>query len=307
MPVTLFCDSHREGVLAIKDATFASMNLGQFVWQPCQQIESLDQPSFRYVFEDGGVKGYGAGYQLDDTHFRLNLIVEPNHLRKGIGSQLLNVIEQDVIHAQGKYLQARVFEDMPGSVSFALASGFTQIHVMRGMSLRAADFCFDKWNDLDQQLSDRFVVTTLKQELESGADAVDKLARLYKLARKGWPSPDPTWRIEDTPDNLRAPFTDVKDAEHFSILKDRDEYIAFTSARNLGTGTAVHPNYRNMRIARCVKAFDIDRCIKDGDEYFESSTANPAMQRVNEKLGYRFNGLAEVRFVRFMYTNNTKM
>lgn len=298
MPVTLFCESHREGVLAIKDATFASMNLGQFVWQPCQQIESLDQPSSRYVFEDSTLKGYGAAYQLDETHYRLNLIVHPDHLRKGIGSQLLNIVEQDVTRANGKYLQARVFEDMPASVNFALASGFTRIHVMRGMTLRAADFCFDKWKDMGQQLSDRFVVTTLKMELESGADPVDKLARLYKLAREGWPSPDPTWRIDDTPETLRAPFTNIKDPEHFSIMKDGDEYIGFTSARNVGTGTAVHPNYRNLGIATFVKAFDIDRCINDGDEHFESATANTAMQRVNEKLGYRFNGLAEVRFVK---------
>jgi hypothetical protein len=63
MPVTLFSESHRKEVLAIKNAMFASMNLGQFVWQPCQQIESLDQRSFRYVFEDGVVNGYGAAYQ----------------------------------------------------------------------------------------------------------------------------------------------------------------------------------------------------------------------------------------------------
>jgi hypothetical protein len=86
MPVTLFCESHRESVLAIRDASFASMTLGQFMWQPCQQIESMDQPGFKYVFEDDAVKGYGAAYQLDDTHFRLNLIVNPGYRRKQIGS-----------------------------------------------------------------------------------------------------------------------------------------------------------------------------------------------------------------------------
>lgn len=38
--------------------------------------------------------------------------------------------------------------------------------------------------------------------------------------------------------------------------------------------------------------------MKDGEEYFESASASEAMQRVNEKLGYRFNGLSEVRFVK---------
>lgn len=33
-------------------------------------------------------------------------------------------------------------------------------------------------------------------------------------------------------------------------------------------------------------------------QLFESASANPAMQRVNEKLGYKFNGLCEVRLVK---------
>jgi hypothetical protein len=51
-------------------------------------------------------------------------------------------------------------------------------------------------------------------------------------------------------------------------------------------------------LATYLKVLDLNRCIKDGKEYFESATANPAMQRVNEKLGYRLNGLAEVRLVK---------
>ncbi|HEX6649674.1 MAG TPA: hypothetical protein VF075_09045 [Pyrinomonadaceae bacterium] len=60
----------------------------------------------------------------------------------------------------------------------------------------------------------------------------------------------------------------------------------------------MHPAYRNVGLATYLKAFDLNRCIEGGDDCFESATANPAMQRVNEKLGYGFNGLAEVRFVK---------
>ena len=300
MPVSTFSESHKESVLSLKAATFASTDFSRFQWQPCQQVESLDQECSKFVFIDRNVQGYVAAYRLDDTHFRLNLIVDPSHVGQGIGSQLLSRIEREVIGEQKKYLQARVFESMPASLSFVLHRGFTQIHTMRGMSLAATNFSFGKWQELGRRLSGRFVFTTLKKELEYGVNSIDKLAELYKLAREGWPSPDPSWQLDTSDEMLRAPFMEIKYPEHFSIVKAGDEYIGFTSARNLATGTAVHPDYRNLGIATYLKALNLDQCIKGGEGYFESSTASPAMQRVNEKLGYQLNGLAEVRFVKEM-------
>ena len=299
MPLGAFSESHKKQVLSLKDVTFADMNLSRFVWQPCQQVESLDQQSIRFVFEDGDVRGYGAAYKLDATHYRLNLIVDPRHSRKGSGSQLLQKVEEEVVREKGKYLQARVLEAMPGSVNFALSRGFTQIHVMRGMSLRAVDFSFGKWTQLGQELAARgFVLTNLKKECESNCDAINKLVELHKFARQGWPSPDPTWQLDGSVDSLRAPFTSIKYPEHFSILKFKENYIGFTSAKNLATGTGVHPQYRNLGVATYLKAFNINQCIEAGENYFESATASPPMQRVNEKLGYRFNSVSEVRFVK---------
>jgi GNAT superfamily N-acetyltransferase len=299
MPVEPFRESHKEKVLSFRDLTFATMNLSQFTWQPCQQVESLDQPSIKFVFENGDIEGYGAAYQLDDTHFRLNLIVDPRHRRKGTGSQLLRSVEQEVVRAGGRYLQARLFESMHASLRFALARGLTQVHTMRGMSLRALDFSLAKWHEVAQALSAKgFVMTTLKKELESDRDPIDKLAQLYRLVRRGWPSPDPTWQLDTSTENLRARLTTVKYPEHFSIMTVKDEYIGFTSAKDLAWGTGVHPEYRNQGIATYLKASNISRCIEAGDEYFESATASRSMQRVNEKLGYRLNGLSEVRLVK---------
>ena len=299
MPVRSFCESDKQRVLGLRDVAYASTNLERFRWSPCQQVESLDQDCCKFVFEKDDLRGYAAGYQLDETHFRLNLLVHPEHRRQGVGSQLLNRIEGEVLRRRGKYLQARAFESMPASLKFLLARGFAQIHTMRGLSLRATDFSFARWQPLGQQLADGgFVLSTLKDELDSDANAIARLAELYRVAREDWPSPDPTWRPDTSSQNNRAPFTDVKHPEYFSIIKNKDQYVGFTSAKNLATGTAVHPAYRNLGLATYLKAFDIDRCIAAGEDYFESATANPAMQRVNEKLGYRFNGLAEVRFVK---------
>lgn len=297
VPITSFCESHREKVLKLRDATFASRNLSAFMWQPCQQVESLDQQCIRFVDDD--VKGYGAAYQLDDTHFRLNLIVDPNYLRKGIASRLLQRVEQEVVQLKGKSLQARMLEGMPASLSFALARGFTQIHIMRGMSLRAVDFSFAAWRQLGEDLRARgFQLTCLKEDMQSDPEAIVKLVELYRAVRQGWPSPDPTWQLDTSTESLRSFFTSVKYPEHLSIIKVKGKYVGFTSAKNLATGTGVHPDYRNLGIATYLKASNIEQYINDGEDSFESSTASPAMQRVNEKLGYRLNGLSEVRFVK---------
>jgi GNAT superfamily N-acetyltransferase len=299
MSVTSFVESHTERVRALRDAVFRSMNLSSFIWQPCQQIESLDEQSTKFVYEGLDIKGYASAYPLDTSHFRLNLIVDPIHTRKGIGTLLLDKIENEVSGAGGQYLQARVFEQLSASLRFALSRGFSEIHTMRGMSLHKKDFSLDKWKALGEKLSAiDFVVSNLKDEFEANSDPIDRLAELYKLARQGWPSPDPSWRIEDSVEGLRSPFMKVAIPERFWIMKHKGEYLAFTSAANRTSGTAVHPDFRNLGIATYLKAHDIHRCIEDGKEYFESATASPAMEHVNKKLGFGFNGLAEVRFVK---------
>jgi GNAT superfamily N-acetyltransferase len=294
MSLIPFHHSHIERVRALHQANFGPMKLMDFVWQPCQQIESLNQECIRLVHEERRlINGYGAAYQLDSTHFRLNLLVDPNHTGERIGSSLLNEVENAVRRAGAKYLQARIFETNRSSLYFALAHNFIQIHTMRGMSLQRKDFSFVKWKGLGEQLSARgFQVITLKEEMEAHHNAADRFAKLYALAQEGWPSPDPSWTLAESPS------VKVSSPELYRIMKYKDEYVGFTSVANKMSITGVHPDLRNLGVATYLKAYAINRCIEDGEDYFESASASPAMQKVNEKLGYVFNGLAEVRFVK---------
>jgi hypothetical protein len=227
-----------DNVLLLCESVFNQMNLTSFLWQPCQQIESLDKDCKKYVYLENEIKGYVAVYQLDETHFRLNLIVSPQYSGQGLGTLLLEKIESEAKKRDGKYLQARVLENMESSIAFALARGFTEIHRMRGMSFYAEDFSFAKWQELGKQLSTSgFSATTLKAEADN--NPIDKLAGLLRYAREGWLSPDPTQQGNMIDENLRSFFMDISVPEHFSIMKFRDVYVAYTSAeqKNL-TGTA---------------------------------------------------------------------
>lgn len=301
MKVAPFQQVNLDDVLAIHARVYDHLNLASFLWQPCQQIESLETADcIKYVYLDDAIKGYGAAYRLDETHFRLNLLVDPRREGKGVGTSLLQEVEREVVRLGGRYLQSRILEGMDRSLAFAASRGFREVHKMRGMSLRAEDFSFEKWNELGAKLSaEGFAATSFKREAEAHRDPVDKLAKLLDRAREGWPSPDPTQQGSMVPGNLHSLFTGIKAPEHFSIMKLKDEYVAYTSVHGDNSGgTAVHPDYRGRGVATYLKAYNIKKCLDDGKQYFESCSANPSMQRVNEKLGYRFNGLTEVRFVK---------
>ena len=299
MNVIQFQNTDRGDVARIRDNTFAGMSLNRFIWQPCTQVESLENDCFKFVYREDAIRGYGASYRLDDTHFRLNLIVDPHHVNQGFGTRLLNKIEAATKKVNGKYLQARVLENMESSLRFARARGFTEIHRMRGMSLSKTNFSYEGWKELGRRLSEKgFVATTLKEELEANNNPIKKLARLHRDSQRGWPSPDPSWKVNSPIESLEWRFAEITFPDRFTIISLKEEYVGYTSAKNKTTATAVHPNYRGIGLATYMKALDLKRCIADGDEYFESATANPAMQKVNEKLGYEFNGLCEVRFVK---------
>jgi GNAT superfamily N-acetyltransferase len=302
MNIMLFQQTDSSDIRGLHRNTFSRMRLAAFLWQPCQQIESLEKECIKVVAKDGTTTGYAAAYRLDETHFRLNLLVDPHRTRQGIGTLLLNAIEAEVKKQGGTYLQARLLENMEASLTFALAKGFVEVHRMRGVSLAASDFSYHKWTDLGEQLcAQGFAVTTYQAEAKANNNPINKLVELHSHAKEGWLSPDPTWHAPETTDALEVMFSNIVAPERFSIMKFNDTYVAYTSAeRKNMVGTAVHPRYRGRGIATYLKAYDLKRCIDDGQEHFESSSANPAMLKVNQRLGYKYNGLTEVRLVKYL-------
>lgn len=300
MPIEPFETEDAGAVMHLHAETFGAMSLDSFLWKPCQQIESLDADGPKYVFREGAeLTAYAAAYALDATHFRLNLIVAPGRTRRGIGTRLLGEIEKEVRRRGGVYLQARLLEGMPSSLAFALSRGFAEVHRMRGMTLRACDFDYGAWQPLGARLeAEGFRVTTLKDEREAGGGHVEKLLEVHRLAQEGWAEPDPTWKTEDT-SRWRAAFEEVPFPELLTVMKFGEVYVGYTSAARANmVGTAVRPDFRGRGVATYMKARNLALCIAAGEEHFETSSANPAMLRVNEKLGYRLNGLTEVRLLK---------
>lgn len=300
MKILQFQPADLDEVLSIHRKIYENLHLERFLWRACQQIESLEKNCFKIVCKEKQVKGYAAVYKLDETHFRLNLLVTPESARRGIGTKLLQKIESEAKRQDCLSLQARILEGMDESLRFALERGFSEVHRMRGMSLRAEDFTFEKWKELGEKLTaENFVVTTLENEFGFENNPIDRLIELHKKAVKGWALIDPTVSHNVETEYLREFFSSVKLPSRVSIIKHGEKYAGYASSdRENMLGTAVHPDYRGRGVATFLKACNLKMQIASGMRYIESSSANPAMIRVNEKLGYKLNGLTEIRLVK---------
>jgi len=154
------------------------------------------------------------------------------------------------------------------------------------------------------QLRDTGVeVTNLAEVRQHDAHYLERLYELYAAARNGWPDPDPDPQgpTAISIERFKHWLDDSRFPEAFFLAADEQRYIAFTSFFDIGT--AVHPEYRGRGIATLLKAGSIADALSRGLRGQTTSTANPAMQRVLAKLGYR-RLWSEVRLLREIVVSN---
>jgi GNAT superfamily N-acetyltransferase len=123
------------------------------------------------------------------------------------------------------------------------------------------------------------------------------LCDLHNDARDGWPNPDPDpgppqpSTIEEVR-RLHVPGDPDWPLPCFLAMRD-GQYLGFAGS----PGTAVRPSVRNRGIATALKVRVVIAARQRGLATLPSATGNPAMLKVNERLGYRRTG-TEVRLVR---------
>ena len=300
MEIIPYQPTDREEVQRLKDAVFQRVYLqASRPWKPSLQVESLERDCVRLVVRAEKLVGYGAAYRLDESHFRLQLLVDPARWRQGIGTGLLQHLESKIEQQGGRYIQARLLESMPAGLDFALARGFGEIHRMRGMTLLAADFDDRAGRAMERRLQAAgFSLTTFRAETEADRAPLDGLVPLQLAGQDGWAQPDPTQAVDNSPAQLRDLFADLTALDRFFIAVYNGQYVGYTSL--VDTRTAVHPDFRNRGLACFLKTRALQQAIASGEERWATCTASTAMQRVNLQLGYKFNGVAEVRLVKFL-------
>jgi GNAT superfamily N-acetyltransferase len=283
-----------ESAIALFAATYPDRAREVDSWAAAERLEAAR----RWVaLADASeqVIGYGSIWHVRLDKFRLDLMIHPDWRRRGIGAQLLLHLVECARRVGAATLQARAEDNADDALAFLHRRGFVETMRMHRLALRVAEADLTPFADLEAQFAARrIVITTLHDEQAGDSACWEKLCELYNATRSGWPDPDPGPTEMLTVDELRGLFTrfDIVPGAFF-IAKRSDAYLGFTGA----TGTGVRPMDRNQGIATALKVRAIAYARDHGCATLRSASGNPAMLRVNEKLGFRRTS-TEVRLVK---------
>jgi GNAT superfamily N-acetyltransferase len=245
------------------------------------------------------VVGYGALWQVWRHKFRIDLAVAAEHRRCGIGGLLLDWLVDQAHTAGAATVQARADSDWVPSLAFLHHRGFSETMRMHRLVLDVAAATLAPFADVERRLAAQGItLTNLADEHRRIGDACwVLLCDLHNDAREGWPNPDP--------DPGPAQPSTIEEVRRLHDRGDRDWpvpcFLAVRDGTYLGfagsPGTAVRPSLRGLGIATALKVRVIVAARQQGITTLRSASGNPAMLKVNERLGYR-RTTTEVRLVR---------
>jgi GNAT superfamily N-acetyltransferase len=245
---------------------------------------------------------YLALWPVHGRKFRFDLVVNPAHRNRRLGTELLDWLIERVESLGGSSLQARLYATEVAATRLLDRRGFRETMRMTGLVLDdVASVQVDPLDGLQQKLEDQGIrITTLARELARDRSAWMKLRDTNEAAYVGWPDPDPG-------PNNEPPKPESADAvrrrgERLGIIKKalfiavgRTGYLGYSAVTAVDPargqagsgGTAVRPEHRGYGIATALKACTIRWAQDNGYKRLATSSGNPAMIRVNEKFGFR--------------------
>jgi GNAT superfamily N-acetyltransferase len=250
---------------------------------------------------DARVVGYGSFWPVRDHRFRMDLAVEPEHWRRGIGGRLLGVLAGAAQAAGAATLQARTESDRLQALAFLSHRGFAETMRMHRLVLDVADATLGPYAGVESRLAaEGIMLTTLEDEQRRIGDASwRRLCSAHHAAREGWPDPDPDAGPARPPTvtEFRRRYEEyarlLPEPEPCILAVHGQDVVGFTCP----IGTGVRPALRGRGIATALKARVIAAARERGLTTLYSATGSPAMLKVNERLGYRIT-TTEVRLVR---------
>jgi GNAT superfamily N-acetyltransferase len=251
--------------------------------------------------------GYGIVWEqvISRVKLRLEIIVEPEHRGKGVGSLLFTRLMNEIKEIYPFYVEVRVFEEHEEARQFFERRGFLENHRMISQLLQVKDVDLIPFSSIEKGLcSDGITMTTLKNESNSAPNAWELLEKLIIDTNSDFPN--------EIPVGLRTVNSNtswIKDQETlvdaFFIAKYRNDYIGYSHIGRLDGqtthliqgNTAVLREYRGRNVATGLKMKCIEYAKNNGFNvlYTANRNTNIPMWRVNQKLGWKAYS-SEIRF-----------
>ncbi|MGB9179878.1 MAG: GNAT family N-acetyltransferase, partial [Pyrinomonadaceae bacterium] len=269
----------------------------------------------RWVAIDNAMRrviAYASFWHMRRQKFRMDLMVHPLWRRRGLGGELFDRLIDALQSEQAGTVQARAWDDWAESLQFLERRNFVEVHRMYELRLNnLAEADFSRFANLIERIKAQGItVTTFEKEEAKDARVWEKLTQLQNAVGPDWPDPDPDGITEPlTVEEFQKTFAAWQVlTEAFYIAQAGERYIGFSglgpdsfradSEAVVGSGpTAVRPEYCGQGVATMLKVLALSYARQHGFTVAASRSANPAMIRVNEKLGFE-RGRGEVRLVR---------
>lgn len=247
------------------------------------------------------VIAYGASWLFHDDGYRMDLVVTPDWRRRGIGAALLAVLELQAAAVGAVTLQARSDDRWVESVTFLHARGFVETMRMHRQVLRVSEATLGGHRHLEPRLADDgIVITTMAREEALDPLCWAKFSEVRHAAGDGWVDPDPRpLRPPPRPPEefrrwyLASARSYQSSLDECFLARQGDRYVGFTGV----VGTGVRPECRGRGVATALKVRAVAYARDHGVSTMETSSGNPAMLLVNERLGFRRTS-TEIRLVK---------
>jgi GNAT superfamily N-acetyltransferase len=255
------------------------------------------------VASDDALAGYAAAWEVRPRRFRFDLVVAPERRRQGLGAALFETVFPAVRSGGAEVLLARADAADSGALAFLHAREFREVHrrvtMRRGLAGGAQALPAPTIGGLE--------IHTAVEGARLDPGFWSALHAVHVRAAVDWPDFDPGARGEGiTRDQFGRLLSDLGvHAARLFVARVDGSWAGYTGfgadaadPRMACTGpTATGPDYRGRGIATALKATALAAAARAGFEQAQSRSANPALLRVNTKLGFAIHE-AEVRLAR---------
>lgn len=271
--------------------------------------ESLDTGCWSaFASQTGFLIGSAAFRHERFDKFRLSIIVHPRWRKQGVGTQLLAQLQAGLRASNARTVHVRVPEGAEEALRFYKKRGFEETQRVVELRLALPRFDPSAWQPLLQRFAEQGVTfQTMHDELRHNLQCWDQLQELQNAVLPDWPDfdPGPVQLLEG--DAFRRQLESLNTIpEGFFIAKHDEQYVGYSgltaphdaTPRMAGNaGTAFLGTYRKHHLATALKVCCLAYAKEYGYHLVMTGSANPAMLRINENLGFERHS-AEVRLVK---------
>ena len=235
---------------------------------------------------DGEPAGFALSRQPHEGASLVTVLVEPGHVRRGVGSALLRVAEETVLADGGTRINA--VADGPPGRDFAIANGYAVGREHRFSGADLAEAPEPPPVPLGVELRplaavDPRAIWLLQERVSPDDPSGLAISQPYET----WYEED--WAFPDHAADLGVAALEGGEPTAFThVFADRERGAIWSAM------TGVLPAHRGRGLAHLVKAYAL-RAARDAGmtrAYTANDSANAPMLAVNDKLGYRPSGQA---------------